>query len=120
MTSGDSELSFTFCKVLSAPACLFCCWLTKQMDVLAVCAELSAINLIALDSTVGAVKLAVEYKINIKVSVEKIMAIQILHYYHSPIYLQAEEVTFLFYVLCCICKVMCATIKPKSLTQHPL
>lgn len=57
------------------------------------CAELSAINLIARDSTVGAVKLAVEYKVNIKVCAEKIMAIPILQYPHSPMYLPAEEFT---------------------------
>lgn len=90
------------------------------MDVLVVCAELSAINLIAQNSTVGAVKLAVEYKVNIKVCAEKIMAIPILHYPHSPMYLQAEEFTILFYVLCYICKVMCAIVKLKPLAQHPL
>lgn len=70
MTSGDSELSFIFCMFRSASACLFCCWLTKQVAVLVVCAELSTINLIALNNTVGAVKLALEYRINAKFFVE--------------------------------------------------
>lgn len=87
------------------------------MDVLVACAELSAVNLIALNSTV---KLAVEYKVNIEVCAEKLMTIQILHYLHSPMYLQAEEVTILFYVLCYTCKVMGAVIKLTPLAQHPL
>lgn len=44
------------------------------MDVLVVCAELSAINLTAPNSTAGAVKLAVEYQVNFKVCAEQIMA----------------------------------------------
>lgn len=68
------------------------------MDVLVVCTELSAINLIALNRTGDAINLAVEYKVNIKVC-EKIMAMQILHYPHSPMDLQAEEVPILFYVV---------------------
>lgn len=44
------------------------------MDVLVVCAELSAINLTALNGTAGAVKLAVEYKIKIKFCTEQIMS----------------------------------------------
>lgn len=45
------------------------------MDVLVVCAELSAINLIAVNGAAGAVKLAVEYKANIKFCAEQIMAV---------------------------------------------
>lgn len=44
------------------------------MDVLVVCAELSAINLTALNGTAGAVKLAVEYQVNIKFCTEQTMA----------------------------------------------
>jgi len=55
------------------------------VDVLVVCAELSALN-----STAGAVKLAVEYKVNIEFCAEIIMAVQILHYRHFPMYLEAE------------------------------
>lgn len=70
MTSGDSELSFIFCTFLSASACLFRYWVTKQVSVLVVCAELSTINLIELNNTIGAVKLALEYRINAKFFVE--------------------------------------------------
>lgn len=42
------------------------------MDVLVV--ELSAINLTAQNGTAGAVKLAAEYKVNIKFCTEQIMA----------------------------------------------
>lgn len=44
------------------------------MDVLVVCAELSAINLTAQNGTAGAVKLAVEYKANIIFCAEQIRA----------------------------------------------
>lgn len=105
------------------------------MDVLVVCAELSPINLIALNSTIGAIKLAVEYKVSIKGSAKMIIQIfldshdlfstaftaNFVFHPHSPMYLQAEEVTILFYDPCCyVRKVACAVIKLKPLAQHPL